>query len=172
MGDGNLTPAPWLPCCPMQSDTRNTVWNGHNALEKLSGRCLWGLLGKAGSLQDQTGGFSPHSELGTSFYSRRSKWPFLEETLGLLLMLSRSLDPRWNMLSRVHRSHHFWKPWDLQESDQQNTIRLWGFFPHWDFLSREHHAAAGSGKASAHTLNKFWCGALLLYGNRSLHFSL
>lgn len=171
MGDGNLTPAPWLLCCPIQSDTCNTVWNSHNALEKLSGRCLWGRLAKASSLQDQTAGFSPHSELGTSPYSKGLNALSWRRSLGCY-SCHHTVHTWGGACSRVHRSHHFWKPWDLQESDQQNTIRLWGFFPHWGFSSCKHHAAAGSGKASAHTLNKFWCGALLLYGNRSLHFSL
>lgn len=70
--------------------------------------------------------------------------------------------------------HLCWEHRALQESDnsQQSTMSLRGFFLHWDFLSCARHAAAGSGKVSAHTLNKFWCGALLLYGNRTLHFSL
>lgn len=103
MGDGNLTPAPWILCCVMR--VRSIVWNGHKALEKLSGRCLRRLLAKASSLQDHTVGSSARSELGASPYSKRTGCPFLEEQLGMLYMPLYSLHPGWTILLRAHRSY-------------------------------------------------------------------
>lgn len=75
----------------LPNTVRSTAWNGHSALEKLSRRCLRGLLAKANSLQEQTRGFSPHSESRAPPYSKRTGCLFLEEQLGMLHMPSYNL---------------------------------------------------------------------------------